>query len=131
MLCRELSIWARLHHENVLPFCGIAFGFGPLPAIVGPWAQNGTLGDYLARNPGLPAPVRVQLLYEIACGLHYLHSQEVIHGDLTGTNVLIDASGKACLSDFGLATIHHEFLGTSFFTSSSQGNVRWAAPELF
>ncbi|KAF9245250.1 kinase-like domain-containing protein [Melanogaster broomeanus] len=131
MFCRELSIWARLHHENVLPFYGIAFGFGSLPAIVGPWAQNGTLGDYLACNPGLPTPVRVQLLYEIACGLHYLHSQMVIHGDLTGTNVLIDASGKACLSDFGLATIHHEFLGTSFFTSSSRGNVRWAAPELF
>ncbi|KIJ06635.1 hypothetical protein PAXINDRAFT_56263, partial [Paxillus involutus ATCC 200175] len=127
--CRELSIWARLHHENVLPFYGIAFGFGPLPAIVGPWAENGTLGDYLACNPGLPT--RVRLLYEIASGLHYLHSQMVIHGDLTGTNVLIDASGKACLSDFGLATIHDEFLGTSFFMSSSLGNVRWAAPELF
>ncbi|KIJ08424.1 hypothetical protein PAXINDRAFT_18435 [Paxillus involutus ATCC 200175] len=55
----------------------------------------------------------------------------VIHGDLTGTNVLIDGSGKACLSDFGLATIHHEFLGTSFFMSSSFGNIRWAAPEVF
>ncbi|KAF8836887.1 kinase-like protein [Paxillus ammoniavirescens] len=129
MLCRELSIWARLHHENVLPFYGIAFGFGPLPAIVGPWAENGTLGDYLARNPDLPT--RVRLLCEIASGLHYLHSRMVIHGDLTGTNVLIDGSGKACLSDFGLATIHHEFLGTSFFMSSSLGNIRWAAPELF
>ncbi|KIJ18501.1 hypothetical protein PAXINDRAFT_97288 [Paxillus involutus ATCC 200175] len=131
MLCRELSIWARLRHENVLPFYGIAFEFGPLPAIVGPWAQNGTLGGYLARNPDLPTRDRVQFLCEIASGLHYLHSQMVIHGDLTGTNVLIDASGKACLADFGLATIHHEFLGTSFFTSSSCGNVRWAAPELF
>ncbi|KAF9241784.1 kinase-like domain-containing protein [Melanogaster broomeanus] len=131
MLCRELSIWARLHHENVLPFYGVAFGFGPLPAIVGPWVQNGTLGDYLCNNPGLPTLVRVQLLCEIASGLHYLHSQMVIHGDLTGTNVLIDTSGKAYLSDFGLATIHHEFLGTSFFLSSSRGNVRWAAPELF
>ncbi|KIJ18498.1 hypothetical protein PAXINDRAFT_8745 [Paxillus involutus ATCC 200175] len=131
MLCRELSIWARLHHENILPFYGIAFGFGLLPAVVGPWAQNGTLGDCLACNPGLPVRDREHLLCEIASGLHHLHSQMVIHGDLTGTNVLVDASGKACLADFGLATIHQEFLGTSFFMSSSRGNVRWAAPELF
>ncbi|KIJ06620.1 hypothetical protein PAXINDRAFT_91732, partial [Paxillus involutus ATCC 200175] len=131
MFCRELSIWARLDHANVLPFYGIAFEFGPLPAIVGPWAENGTLGGYLARNPDLPTRDRVQLLFEVASGLYYLHSQMVIHGDLTGTNVLIDGMGKACLADFGLATIHQEFLGTSFFTSSSCGNVRWAAPELF
>ncbi|KIJ06709.1 hypothetical protein PAXINDRAFT_20092 [Paxillus involutus ATCC 200175] len=131
MLCRELSIWARLDHENILAFYGIAFEFGPFPAIVGPWAQNGALGGYLARNPGLPTRDRVQLLCEVASGLHYLHGQMVIHGDLTGTNILIDASGKACLADFGLATIHQEFLGTSFFTSSSRANVRWAAPELF
>ncbi|KAF9241785.1 kinase-like domain-containing protein [Melanogaster broomeanus] len=136
MLCRELSVWARLRHENVLPFYGVAFGFGPLPAIVGPWAHNGTLGDYLACRPGLPTSSRAQLLCEIASGLHYpparlVHTQMVIHGDLTGTNVLIDASGKAYLSDFGHATIHHEFLGTSFFSSSYRCNVRWAAPELF
>ncbi|KAF9227106.1 kinase-like protein [Gyrodon lividus] len=78
----------------------------------------------------LPTTDRVQLV-GTAVFVVAARWQMVIHGDLTGTNVLIGASGKAYLSDFGLATIHHEFLGTSLFTSSPRGNVRWVAPDLF
>ncbi|KIJ68023.1 hypothetical protein HYDPIDRAFT_165760 [Hydnomerulius pinastri MD-312] len=131
MLYRELSIWARLRHENIIPFYGVAFDFGPFPAFVCPWAANGTLNQYLTEHVSLGLVDRLNLLCDVASGLHYLHCQKVVHGDLTGTNILIDFGGRAYLSDFGLSTIHREFLGTSYFTSSSRGNVRWAAPELF
>jgi serine/threonine protein kinase len=45
------------------------------------------------------------------------------------TNVLINTTGHARLSDFGLSLIHAEFQGTS--TSMLDGAVRWAAPELY
>jgi len=60
-----------------------------------------------------------------------VHSCGVIHGDLTGPNILINSEGRALLSDFGLSTIIAEFQGTSYYTSSIQGAVRWCAPELF
>lgn len=47
------------------------------------------------------------------------------------SNVLIDNSGKAYVCDFGLSTIRAEFQGTSYFTSSISGSIRWAAPELY
>lgn len=47
------------------------------------------------------------------------------------SNVLINGSGKAYLCDFGLSTIRAEFQGTSYFTSSISGSIRWAAPELY
>lgn len=47
------------------------------------------------------------------------------------SNVLIKDNGKACLSDFGLSRIFMEATGSSYLTSTLQGNVRWAAPELF
>ncbi|KAF9241786.1 kinase-like protein [Melanogaster broomeanus] len=131
MLRRELSVWARLENENILLFYGVALGFGPLPALVCPWAVNGTLNQYLMDHVDLNLLDRLKLVCDMASGLHYLHSRNVIHGDLTGTNVLINAAGRALLSDFGLSTIHQEFLGTSYFTTSSRGNMRWAAPELF
>ncbi|KIJ18506.1 hypothetical protein PAXINDRAFT_109885 [Paxillus involutus ATCC 200175] len=131
MLHREISVWARLENENILPFYGVAFGFGPLPALVCPWAANGTLHQYLMDHGDLDLLDRLKLLCDMANGLDYLHGQKVIHGDLTSANVLINAVGRALLSDFGLSTIHQEFLGTSYFTDSSRGHVRWAAPELF
>ena len=77
-----------------------------------------------------------------------VHSNGVVHGDLTGvrtlyitiwdlhvhspqSNILIDDEGKACLCDFGLSSIAAEFQGTSYLTSTIGGNVRWAAPELY
>ncbi|KAG1744298.1 kinase-like protein, partial [Suillus lakei] len=129
---RELKVWGRLKHHSILPLWGVATDFGPHPAMIGPWAENGALTGFLERQEDTLAPEdKFSLLNDIALGLQYLHSKSVVHGDLTGSNVLIYRNGRACLADFGLSTIILEFIGTSYFTSSIQGNVRWIAAELF
>ncbi|KAG2088080.1 kinase-like domain-containing protein [Suillus discolor] len=58
-----------------------------------------------------------------------IHGKEVVHGDLTCTNVLMSADGKLHLADFGLSTIPSE-ARNSTFSSCHPGNVRWMAPEM-
>ncbi|KAF8552980.1 kinase-like protein [Imleria badia] len=128
---RELKVWAKLEHECVLPLYGISFGFGKFPAMVCPWLEGGTLSKYLEHHEGVQLHTRLQLLSDIADGLHYLHGCGIVHGDLTGSNVLIKDNGKACLSDFGLSRIFTDVTGSSYMTSTVRGSVRWAAPELF
>ncbi|KAF9228878.1 kinase-like protein [Gyrodon lividus] len=131
-LRRELKVWARLKHENIIPLLGIATGFGPFTALVCPWMANGTLTSYLEHNgEQLSLHDRLELLRDAAAGLGYLHSCSVVHGDLTGSNILVAASGRAQLSDFGLSSIVVEFQGTSYLSSSVNGTTRWAAPEIF
>ncbi|KAG1747873.1 kinase-like domain-containing protein [Suillus paluster] len=96
-----------------------------------PWADNGMLTGFLERQQDMSCQDRFSLLNDIVLGLQYLHSKSIVHGDLTGSNVLIYGNGRACLADFGLSTIILEFIGTSYFTSSIKGNIRWAAAELF
>ncbi|KAF9241806.1 kinase-like domain-containing protein, partial [Melanogaster broomeanus] len=130
----EIDIWAKLKHRNILPLYGVTDHFGPFLALVCPWAENGTLTEYLEKyRTELDLASRLSLLADIAAGIRYLHSQKVIHGDLSGSNVLVYADGTACLSDFGLSTIYQEFSDTSEMPSlfSFPGNIRWAAPELF
>ncbi|KIJ10300.1 hypothetical protein PAXINDRAFT_52882, partial [Paxillus involutus ATCC 200175] len=68
---------------------------------------------------------------DVAAGLQYLHSRSVVHGDLSGSNVLIDGNERACISDFGLSTLLTQLGGSTFATSNqSPGTLRWAAPEL-
>ncbi|KAJ7934598.1 hypothetical protein B0H13DRAFT_1591532 [Mycena leptocephala] len=43
-------------------------------------------------------------MLQIAQGLHYLHSMNVVHCDLSGNKTLISDDYCAVLSDFGLAT---------------------------
>ena len=45
----------------------------------------------------------VRIIRELALGLDHAHGRGVYHRDLKPANVLIDASGRARLTDFGLA----------------------------
>lgn len=52
-----------------------------------------------------------------------VHSQGVIHGDLSGANILISQEGKACITDYGFSSIGAEFEGTSYFSSTVGGSM--------
>lgn len=136
-LRREMGIWRRLNHPNVMEFMGYAFGFGVSMALVAPWAVNGTLTDYLKKNWSIITVAdQLSLLDDIVCGLTYLHSypnNPVTHGDLTGSNVLILEDMTACIADFGLSSMLGELqTGSTYLAATAMypGAVRWTAPEL-
>lgn len=127
-LMNDFHKWKPLRHDNILPLCGITYGFGPVPAIVSPWMSNGSLSTYLEKHyDSLSTAHKFGLLADVAAGLQYLHSKNVAHADLTGSNVLINRNGRALVADYGLLTTCSDLNGTSYIRS----NVRWAAPELF
>ncbi|KAG2073457.1 kinase-like protein [Suillus decipiens] len=121
-LLTRVNAWMALQHDNVLTPIGFADGFGPLPSIVYDWMPGGTLTSYLKEDPdSLSALQRFYLIRQIAAGL--LHDKNVIHGNIHGNNILIDAMGVAYLADYNVTAAHRgEHIPPS---------VRWAAPEHF
>ncbi|KAG2112144.1 kinase-like domain-containing protein [Suillus cothurnatus] len=99
MFRRELGIWKRLRHSNILKFMGTTSDFGLPVALVAPWMTNGTLTSFLEQNnETLRLHDRLLLLHGIAAGLNYLHTfsmtedghmdlNSIIHGDLHGLKV--------------------------------------------
>ncbi|KAJ7619439.1 kinase-like domain-containing protein [Roridomyces roridus] len=125
-LCREALVWKDLHHSNILTFIGIdRESFPGSLCLVSPWMEHGTVLKYL-NDHGLENVDK--LLFEIAQGLEYLHSHNVVHGDLRGTNILIKDDWSACLADFGLSVIVSAT--ASVHTSTRAGSPYWMAPEL-
>jgi len=102
---------------------------------VSEWMGKGNIRNFL-KNCG--EVNRAQLLVDVAHGLEYLHSLDVVHGDLKGANILINRDGRACLTDFGLSTIAYVPLLISGVSSSAEslvphnsgGTTRWMSPEL-
>ncbi|KAG0696516.1 hypothetical protein DFH29DRAFT_950612 [Suillus ampliporus] len=129
-LWREVGVWKRVRHECIVPLLGSTTHYSPV-SLVSPWMPNGTLSSYL-RRPCVESQEKYRLLHNVADGLHYLHSESVIHGDLTSLNVLIDEKGQACLTDFGLSSMVK--MGEKFnylrLREKQPGAVRWSAPEL-
>ncbi|KAJ3570449.1 hypothetical protein NP233_g4399 [Leucocoprinus birnbaumii] len=133
-LSREALLWGQLSHPNILPFYGIHINefkrnrFG----LVSPWMENGNIVNFLKQNPNVS---RILLIHGIASGLQYLHSLDVVHGDIKGTNILVTSDGRACLADFGLSAL----LGDNILVwpslgsepARSGGTTCWRAPELF
>ena len=64
MIHRELGIWRRLSHRNIVPFLGIAYGFGSQGSmsLVSIWMPHGTLHGFLeAHDEQLVVAHRLQL----------------------------------------------------------------------
>ncbi len=86
--------------------------------------------------PGVPAPIAVAIIIEVAKGLHFAHSRadehgaplHIIHRDVSPENVLISYEGQVKVTDFGIARARLEgrqFTAPGIF----RGKPDYAAPE--
>ncbi|KXN92897.1 hypothetical protein AN958_07832 [Leucoagaricus sp. SymC.cos] len=123
---QDFILWAQLSHQNIVPFYGV-FQIQEATrriAIVSPWMENGTLQDYVQKNPQVP---RLPLLLDVIIGLEYLHKSNIIHTDLKPDNVLVSSSGRAMIGDFGVSNIA---LTVRISAIASIGTPYYTAPEL-
>ncbi|KAF9457791.1 kinase-like domain-containing protein [Collybia nuda] len=128
---REALIWKPLSHPNILQMYGVA-NVGPLGTLgmVCPWIGKGNLTSYLRGRPHISLPERLSFLEQIAFALKYLHSRSIVHGDLTGNNVLVEDNGNVLLCDFGLSNIQRDGDAQFHTASTLKFNAPWAAPEV-
>ncbi|KAF9645270.1 kinase-like protein [Thelephora ganbajun] len=125
--CKEFVTWKALCHPNVLPLLGVAM-LETQFAMVSEWMPNGNINHFVKSHLDVN---RFELLGDVARGLIHMHEQGMVHGDLKGTNILIDETGHARLADFGLLTIISDTTKLLSSTPSTQGGTyRWMSPEL-
>lgn len=88
--------------------------------------------------------IRLQIMIDVIKGLEYLHSKNIIHGDIKSLNILLCEEGgsiKAKISDFGLSKLYTTSPSSNSTLSPSSMNdhipnindglsLKWAAPEL-
>ncbi|KAF9060035.1 kinase-like domain-containing protein [Rhodocollybia butyracea] len=125
-LSKEVLLWRQLNHPNILPFLGVNTElFTPSFCIVSPWMLNGDIISYAQKNP-LDLDMKLKHIYRPPKSLKVSYT-------CTGW---IRRPISWCLTTVvpaALLTLAYLFLDTQSMnptqTASTQGSLRWLAPE--
>ncbi len=104
----KARVLARLDHPHVVPVFDVGRTDDGLCFVVSKLVE----GSDLAIRMGQARPSfrdAAELVATIADALHYAHTRGLVHRDIKPANILIDASGKPCVADFGLALKDEDF----------------------
>jgi tetratricopeptide (TPR) repeat protein len=101
-LWREARAAARLNHPSIVQVYDILEGTDS-DWIVMELVEGKTIRHLLEEGTVLPPARAIRLCREITEGLAEAHAQGILHRDLKATNVIVTASGRAKILDFGLA----------------------------
>ena len=122
----ESRIAASLEHPNVVPIYAAGDQDGHL-YIAMRYIEGRDLKQIL--RDGVLAPERaIAICRQVASALDAAHEQGLVHRDVKPSNILLDASDRAYLADFGLSRLSSD-PATVSEVAASLGTVDYVAPE--
>ena len=101
----ECVLLSGLRHPNVVQFMGVHYGSDEADISLIMEYMHMDLEHYMKTCPNIPLPYKASILRDVAYGLAYLHSLNIIHRDLNAGNVLLTESLKAKIADLGVAKL--------------------------
>ncbi|XP_050374059.1 U-box domain-containing protein 34 isoform X2 [Argentina anserina] len=133
---KEVEILSQLHHPNIVLLLGACPEIG---CLVYEYLENGNLEDYISHHrngkPSLPWTVRFRIIFEVACGLAFLHNSKavpIVHRDLKPGNILLDRNYLSKIGDVGLAKLITDIVPdniTEYRESIIAGTLFYMDPE--
>ncbi|XP_047310914.1 U-box domain-containing protein 34-like [Impatiens glandulifera] len=134
---KEVEILSQLRHPHLVLLLGACPENGSL---VYEYMENGSLEDHILRKnclPPLPWPARFRILFEVACGLAFLHSSKpepIIHRDVKPGNIFVDRNYVSKIGDVGLAKLISDQIPdnvTEYRESIIAGTLHYMDPEYY
>ncbi|MEN9285889.1 MAG: hypothetical protein RLZZ179_3382, partial [Verrucomicrobiota bacterium] len=126
---REGQALARLQHPNIVS----VYDFGEVAGfcwLLMEYVDGVNLRQVMASG-GLSSTEALRIIPEVCSALGYAHGRGVLHRDIKPENILLDATGRVKIADFGVARFSAGAGGISSLTQSgvSLGTPVYMAPE--
>ncbi|CAI9755946.1 unnamed protein product [Fraxinus pennsylvanica] len=131
----ELEFLSRLNHKNLVRLLGYCEDSNEL-VLIYEYMNNGTLHDHLHKlqtSPFMSWSTRIKVALDAARGVEYLHEYAVppiIHRDIKSSNILLDTTWTAKVSDFGLSLMGPQD-DQSHLSLRAAGTVGYMDPEYY
>ncbi len=125
---QELLLASRVSHRHILRIHDLGDVDG-VKFISMAYVEGEDLFHLLKRSGKLPVEQAVQIAHQLGEALEAAHREGVVHRDLKPQNVLIDRTGNAFISDFGLAKSLESTDPGMTHTGQVLGTPRYMSPE--
>ena len=127
--CRLLS---AIKHPHIVQYLGIYQDPESRLPVLLMELMDESLTRFLERSyEPLPYHTEVNLCHDIALALSYLHSNGIVHRDLSSNNVLLIAGSRAKVRDFGMVKLYDVNRSTAHLTPLTlcPGTMAYMSPE--
>ena len=126
---QEYELMGRIRHPCIVQYLGTVQDPESRRPILLMELMDESLTKFLEHSTILLAyHLQVNLSYNVALALAYLHSNGVIHRDLSSNNVLITAGSRAKVTDFGMLKLLEQNMRMTPLTKCP-GTVAYMPPE--
>ena len=128
----ECVLLSRMRHPNIVQFMGVYYGpqrdYGrELTLVMERLYMN--LGNCLEQYQNIVTWLKVSILLDVSQGLLHLHSQGIVHRDLTAANILLTTSFHAKIADLGVSKIINVHPLAASKQSMIPGTLGYMPPE--
>lgn len=128
----EAGVLGKIRHPNLLSLRAYYLGPKGEKLLVFDYMEKGSLASFLhARGPetNVDWTTRMRIAVGVTQGLDYLHTKEdIIHGNLTSSNILLNSQSYAHIADVGLSRLMTAAASTNVVATA--GTLGYRAPEL-
>ena len=128
-LRREAKTTLKLSHPNIVRLHTFQSDEA-IKYLVMEYVDGGNLEEKISAAGALSVDDTLEIFTQVAAGLDYAHSQNVIHRDIKPSNIMLTADGGARLADFGIARQLKDSM-TRITGKETSGTLLYMAPEQF
>jgi serine/threonine protein kinase len=142
MFAREARILAQLRHPSVVDV--LEFGEeNESFVLVLEYVRGHHLGQWMRyltiKGRSAPSEILIQIVIDVLDALHHAHNQrhpdgspmQIVHRDVSPSNILLDEDGRGRLLDFGVARMRGGAHDYKTQVKGFMGKLPYTAPEIF
>jgi len=123
---REARTAAQLEHPNIIPIYRVGQS-GRVIYFVMKFLRGESLSERLEERERLAPDEIRQILMQTGSALGYAHEHDIVHRDIKPDNIMFDDTGRAIVTDFGIAKAASGTRLTG--TGMSIGTPHYMSPE--
>ncbi|OPY57187.1 MAG: Serine/threonine-protein kinase PrkC [Pelotomaculum sp. PtaU1.Bin035] len=123
---REAQAVASLSHPNIVSIYDVGRA-DAVDYLVMEYVEGDNLKNLIRGQGALPPGRAMQIARQVCDALEHAHESNIVHRDVKPQNILITRSGRAKLTDFGIA--RGATAATLTQTDAIVGSVHYLSPE--